>query len=193
MRITRKFLREQYACYTDEKIAALVPKSGVTPLRCARGDIPPEDRIWVLTRPGVLPDSMLREWSARTVERALSRVAKSDPRSIAVVPLLRRLAMGEKIPQDDLDAAGEAAWDAARAAAREAAREAARAASRAAAREASWAAAREAAWAAAWAAAWETAWEAAWAAAWEAACAAAWETERLAQIADIIQLLEATP
>jgi hypothetical protein len=112
---------------------------------------------------------MLREWSARTVERALSRVAKPDPRSIAVVPLLRRLAMGEKIPQDDLDAAGEAAW------------------------AASWAAAREAARAAAWAAAWETAWAAAWEASWEAASAAARAEERLAQIADIIQLLEATP
>jgi xanthosine utilization system XapX-like protein len=141
MRITRKFLRAQRACYTDEQIAALVPESGVTPLRCARGDIPPEDRVWVLTRPGVLPDSMLWEWTARTVERALSRVAKPDPRSLAVVPLLRRLAGGEQIPE------------------------------------------------AAWAAAGEAAWVAAWAAAGEAAGAA----EGQAQIADVVQLLEATP
>ena len=117
-RITRKFLRAQGACYEDDKIAALVPARGVTALQVARGDIPPEDRIWVLTRPGVLPDSTLWEWSARTVERALSRVAKPDPRSLAVVALLRRLAKGESIPQEELAAAWAAACDAARAAER---------------------------------------------------------------------------
>jgi hypothetical protein len=178
MRITRKFLREQCACYTDEQIAALVPKSGVTPLRCARGDIPPEDRVWVLTRTGVLPDSMLWEWTARTVDRALSRVAKPDPRSIAVVPLLRRLAKGEAISQAELDEARAAAWVAAGVADR--------AADRAAACAAACAAARAAARAAAGVAAREAAREAAW----DADRAAA---ERQAQISDIIQLLEATP
>jgi hypothetical protein len=137
MRITRKFLRKHNAFYTDAEIVALVPARGVTALQVARGDIPPEDRIWVLTRPGALPDSVLWEWTARTVGRALTRVAKPDPRSLAVVPLLRRLAKGEAISQAELDEARAAAWAAARAADSAAAS----AADRAAARAEAWAAA----------------------------------------------------
>ena len=181
MRITRKFLRKHDACYTDAEIADLVPALGVNALQVARGDIPPEDRIWVLTRPGVLPDSMLWEWTARTVDRALSRVAKPDPRSLAVVPLLRRLAMGEKIPQAELAAAREAA--------REAAGEAATLAAWAADRAADRAAASAADWAPAWAADWAADRAADRAEDW----AAAWDAERQAQISDIIQLLYGTP
>ena len=139
--ITREFLRLHGACYSDAQINALGPPEGLIPLQVAQLAIPAEDRVWVLTRKGALPDSMLWEWSARTVARALSKVAKPDPSSLAVIPILRRLASGEYVPRADLESAGAAA----------------RAADSAAAR------------------------------------AAAWEAARRAQIADITQLLEATP
>ena len=172
--ITREFLRTNGACYYDEpggedKVNALVPPNGLAPLQVARLAIPAQDRVWVLTRRGALPDSALWEWSARTVERALARVATPDHRSVAVVLLLRRLARGEDVSQSDLTAA----WAEARAAD------------------------RAAAWAEDWAAAWEADWVADWAAAWTADRAAAWAedwaAEREQQIADIISILEAQP
>jgi len=86
-----------------------------------------------------------------------------------------------EIDQQQLTAAGDAAWDAAGSAAWAAAGDAAWAAARAAAWAAAWAAARAAAWAAARAAAWAAAWAAraaAWATAGAAAGDAAWATER---------------
>ena len=120
--ITREQLRQWGACYTDAQIAALIPESGLQLIDVARLPIPPEDIIWVATRHGVLPDSILWEWTARIVERALARVPNPDPRSLAVVPLLRRLAAGEKVSKSERDAARAAAWDAAWAADRAAER-----------------------------------------------------------------------
>ena len=134
--ITREFLRANGACYTDAQIDALGPPEGLIPLQVAQLAIPAEDRVWVLTRKGALPDSMLWEWSARTVARALSKVAKPDPRSLAVIPILRRLASGEYVPLADLESASAAAWAAYSAEAWAAARAAAWAADSAAARAA---------------------------------------------------------
>jgi len=152
-RITREFLREQRCCYTDEQVAELVPARGLTLAKILALDVPVADRIWVATLPGACPPTVLWAWQALLVERALGRVARPDPRSLAVVTLLRRLAGEEDVPQSERDAAvdaARAAVDAARAAARasvdaaRAAVDAARAAVDAAraAGDAAWAAAR---------------------------------------------------
>ena len=106
--VTREFLKKHGACYYneeggEEKVNALVPDEGLTALQVARLKISEQDRIWVLTREGVLADSALWEWAARTVERALSRAKTPDPRSLAVVPLLRRLASGEKVSRSEIE------------------------------------------------------------------------------------------
>ena len=102
-------------------------------------------------------------WCARQVQHLMT-----DPRSIAALDVAERYATGEAT-DDELMAAGDAAWVAAGDAARDAARAAASEAAWAAASEAAWAAARDAAWAAAGAAAGDAAWDAAWAAAGAAA------------------------
>ena len=84
----------------------------------------------------------------------------TDTRSIAVLDVAERHAHG-RATDDELAAAGAAAWDAARDAAGAAARAAARDAAWDAARDAAGAAARDAAGAAAWAAARDAAWDAA--------------------------------
>ena len=137
--VTRELLRKNRACYDDSRIDALVPVDGLTAIETARLGIPVEDRIWVLTLPAVCPPTVLWEWQALLVERALARVEKPDPRSLAVVPLLRRLAVGEDVPQEERAVASAvasaAAWDAASAVASAAASAAASDAARAAAWE----------------------------------------------------------
>jgi len=56
-----------------------------------------EDRVWVLTRPGVMTGPQLLEWLARMVERALGRVGEPDPRSIAVVAALRTVGVTREV------------------------------------------------------------------------------------------------
>jgi len=192
MTITRELLRYWSACYTDERIAELVPAEGVTRRAVLTSEIPPADRVWVATRPGVLPPDVLRRWLGRIVRRALARVATPDPRSLAVLPYLDQ---GEAVPED------------VRADATDAADAAAGAATWAAAR-AAWAAdATDAAAGAAWAAAWASrAAEDAWAVvAWAARAAAraaagaaardadavgaAGDAERSQQVADLLEVL----
>ena len=200
--ITREFLRLHRACYDDTKIATLIPLDGLPLVDVLKLDIPSSSRLWVATLPGACPAAIRWEWQARMVERALARVEKPDPRSLAVVQLLRRLASGEAIPREQRAAARDAAW-AAYAATADA-----------------WAArayACDAAWAAAWAAATVTAYDAAyaataatadaayaataaaaaaaydaWAATYDARAAArdaAYDAEENQQIADLIELL----
>jgi hypothetical protein len=131
----------------------------------AHPEFSPEDRIWTATRPGVLTDKELRlfaVWAARQVQHLME-----DPRSKDALDVAERYANGEAT-DEELAAAGAAAWDA-----KDAARDAWAAAgtdawdARAAARAAGAAgAAGAAAWAAAWAAG-----AAAWAAAWAAGAA----------------------
>ena len=108
--ITREFLRLHGACYSDARIDALGPLDGLPLVDVLKLDIPSDDRIWVATLPGACPAAIMWEWQARMVERAVARVEKPDPRSLAVVPLLRRLAGGEAIPQTERDAARDAAY-----------------------------------------------------------------------------------
>jgi hypothetical protein len=120
-----------------------------------------------------------RLFACDCADEALKLVRSPDPRSIEVVRVARRYAMGDA-SRDQLGAARDAAWDATRDAAWDAAGDAAWAAAWAAAR----ATARDAAWAAARATARDAAWAATRDAAWAAArdAAHAWQTARLFQI-----------
>ncbi len=119
MRITAKMNREFEACYADELLAELYGPDGRTPdevatLRDGKWvDVHLAHRVWILqrvllrlNRPGWL------EYLARLTERALARVPKPDPRSVAVVTALRANAVTPEMA----DAAALAARDATRAA-----------------------------------------------------------------------------
>ena len=95
-----------------------------------------------------------KEWRlfAVTCARRVQHL-NTDPRVKNTIDAAERYANGQAT-NEELRAAGDAAWAAACAAARAAAGDAACAAARAAA----WAAAGDAAWAAEWAAAWAAAW-----------------------------------
>ena len=108
--ITRDFLRLHGACYSDARIDALGPPEGLPLVDVLKLTIPAADRLWVATLPGACPAAIRWEWQARMVERALARVEKPDPRSLAVVQLLRRLASGEAIPREQRAAARDAAY-----------------------------------------------------------------------------------
>ena len=110
MQITREFLRQHHACYTDQEIAALVPADGLSLSQILDLRIPEKDRIWVATLPSVCPPQIMWVWQALLVERALARVANPDPRSLAVVPLLRRLAAGENVGREEISRASYAAY-----------------------------------------------------------------------------------
>ena len=125
-------------------------------------------------------DRTARLFACDCAERVLPiwyKAQPNDQRPWRAIETARRFVRGEAT-QEELDAAGAAAWDAAWAAARDAAGAAARAAARAAAGAAAWAAARAAAGDAARAAAWAAAGDAARAAAGAAARAAARDAER---------------
>ena len=156
-------------CYPPER--HLSPSEKYTVLSILdRKDIPFEDRLWVILRPEMVSDKLMRlfaVWCARQVQHLMK-----DERSTKALDVAEAFANGMATIEELA-----AAWDAARAAAWDAAWAAAWAAARAAAWAAAWDAAQAAAQAAAWAAAWDAAQAAAlaaaWAAAWDAALAAA--------------------
>ena len=111
-------------------------------------------------------EMVLHEFAVWCARRALKRAKVTDPRSWAAPDCKLRWLRGEAT-DEDLAAAGDAAW----------------AAAWAAAGDAAWDAARAAAGAAAWAAAGDAAWDAAW----DAARAA----ERKAQSRKLVSMLKA--
>lgn len=111
-------------------------------------EVSAEDKIWAVTRTGLIEDEKLHEFACRCAEEALKRVDNPDPRSVAAIEAKRKWLRGE-ISDEELTAASDAAM----------------------------AAARSAAWAAAWAAARDAAWDAARAAARSAAWSAAWKKQ----------------
>ena len=140
--LTRESARAAGACYSDERLAELIPEEGLTPAQVAALDIPADDRRWALVYACEADDSTLRlhaVWCAR-------RANPADPRSLAALDVAERHARGEAT-DEELAAAWAPAWDAAWAAAWDAGA-AAWAAARAAAEAASWAAAGAVAWAA---------------------------------------------
>ena len=147
IQITRKLLREWQACYSNEKLDATVPGSGLTPLQILDLNIPAEDRMWVVLREPVIPACELRLLACKWAREALVVVGNPDPRSVAAVDCAERFARGESTTEElaaawsaaraaAWSAAGFAAWSAAGAAARDAAGAAVRAAAGAAARAA---------------------------------------------------------
>ena len=97
-------------------------------------EIDAEDRLWLILREELIDAPILHEFACRCAERALSRNAKPDERSVAAIEAKRKWMRGE-ISDKELDAASDdAAWSA----------------TGSAARAAEWVAARSAAWAAEW-------------------------------------------
>jgi len=111
MKITREQLRRCGACYTDKKIATLVPEEGLTPLEVAALDIPVEDRMWVLLREDVMPARDLRLLACDWAESACRKTGWNDERSIAAIAVGRRFAVGEAT-EAELAEARYAAWEA---------------------------------------------------------------------------------
>ena len=142
-------------------------------------DLPilPEEKLWIVLRPELIPEPLLHELACRFAEQVLpiweSRYPE-DQRLRLAIEAKRAWIRGE-ISRGELDAAGSAAWSA---------RAVAEAVARAAARAVAWAAADAAAWA--WSAAWEAARDSAFAAARSAAIA---ET-RVRQVAIVRKLIE---
>jgi len=128
-------------------------------------ECPAKDRIWVVTK--LLDDRTNRLFAVACAREALSLIPNPDPRSIAACDVAERYANGQA-SDEELAAAGVAAWDVAGAAAWDVAWTAAWTVARDAAWDAA-RAARDAAWTAAWTVARDAAWDAAWDAPWDAA------------------------
>jgi hypothetical protein len=181
--ITADLVMSWHPCekYTRERVEELCGGKALSVSDVLSLPIPGADRLWVVLREGMLPDSVYREFAAMCADIALTAERDAgrepDPRSWAAVDVALRHAAG-MATDEELAAARDAARDAAWAAARAAARAAAWDAARDAARDAAWAAAWDAARAAARDAARDAAWDAAWAAARAAARAAAWAAAR---------------
>ena len=202
--ITLEQVREWCPEYTDERLVELAAgRASITVAESLDLPIPAEDRVWLLTRPEVLPTSIRREWIEVMASRAvrshasvcgIAEVEEWAARWLAGEAEARTLAAAKA-------AAAAAAWAVVAAASEaaeevEAAEEMASASRAAAAAEAASQAAVAAAWVAAsaeeaeaWAASAAAA-KAAWAArAWAAASAP--EAERERQIADLRAILAA--
>ena len=110
MKITRELLRRRGAWYT-ERIAAMVPADGLTPLEVAALDIPAEDRLLALLREEVVPARELRLLACDWAEAACRKTGWADARSIAAIAVARRFAVGEA-SEAELAAARSAAWKA---------------------------------------------------------------------------------
>jgi hypothetical protein len=79
------------AAYPAERLDRLLPatlREVLTRLDGAWADVDYHHRIWLAVR--ILPRPLVRRWLAVIVERALGRIADPDPRSLAVLPYLRR-------------------------------------------------------------------------------------------------------
>ena len=161
-------------CYSESRVRELFgDRETVTVLEVAQAEIPPDDRVWLLLQPGVLPADVRTDATARTVTRAVTSHALHCGNTA-----VEEWARGWLDGTDRSQAAAEAARFAADAAD-----------GAAAAADAAWAAAGAARFAAmdaaraAWAA------EAAYVVCGAEAAYAARETERQAQVDDLIRAL----
>ena len=190
MKITRMMLRRWGACYSDQRIASLVPESGLTPLEIAELAIPPEDRMWVLLREEVIPSRDLRLLACGWAEESCRMAGWHDARSLAAIAVARRFAVGEATEGERA-----AVWSVAAEA--EADAHLRRAAEAWSARAAMWSVAAEAeAWLVARASARALAALAAPAglaeceSTCESACESAWSSARAAQFSDVLRVLK---
>ncbi len=154
--------------YPESRVRELFgDRDTLTLIEILRLDIPAEDRIWVLTREGVLPVDVLRRFAATVADRAVRNHCLT-----CGVPAVESWARGWLDGTDRTACAAAAGyWQ----------RLSARSAAYAAARSAAYAAARSSGYAAS---------AAARSAAYAAARSAAYAAERQAQIADLLALLE---
>lgn len=100
--IDAKWNRKHFACYGDDQLRELYDRKMTIWEVLTRKDgnwsgVPNNDRIWVLTRPGVFTKKQRNEWLARLVERALGRIKNPDPRFVAVIGALRSGRVTKKI------------------------------------------------------------------------------------------------
>lgn len=129
-------------------------------------DVSAEDKLRAVLREEFIDTPVLHEFACRCAENALKMADNPDPRSVEAVTVKRRWLRGEAT-DEELAAAGAAAWNTAAAMAADAA--------------------RDATWDATWAAAMVAAWDAARAAIW----AATWTRDADAQVRMLIEMLEA--
>jgi hypothetical protein len=149
--LTAAGLRDQYACYSYERLNALFPepRSVLEVLENTEGPwetVPAEDRLWAVLRGGLISDRILRLFAADCAERAIAGVSNPDPASLKAVQVARRFAEGRAGVEELATAARSAAFSAALSA--ESAARSAESAARSAARSAAESAARSAAFSA---------------------------------------------
>lgn len=158
-------------CYSEDKVKEVFNgRDKLTLLDILDLDIPAKDKVWVLTRPGILPDAILKEFAALAVDRAVRQHCLS-----CGLPTVEAWAVKWLDGSDRSAEAARAAYEA-----REA-RGAAWAAGAAYEARAAYEAAYEAAYRAACAAC------AAYLAVSQAACEAEWQQ----QVADLRRLIDA--
>ncbi len=87
MNITRERLRSWRVCYSDARIAELVPPEGVTLEQVLDSSIPHADKIWVADR--ILSRAARLELRARLVERCLVYGSLTDERITCLPAALR--------------------------------------------------------------------------------------------------------
>jgi hypothetical protein len=83
-RLTRESARAAGACYSDARVAALVPPEGLAPTEVAALDIPPEDRVWALTCACGTPRDLWVVFARACEERAVDYAAATAAADRAV-------------------------------------------------------------------------------------------------------------
>jgi hypothetical protein len=150
-----KYLRSINPCYDPSRhLKEDFRGTALTILR--NGDIPPQDRLWVVLRTDLVSEKLMRLFAVWCAREAIKLLPSPDPRLEACCKVSERYATGQAT-EEERSAAWSAAWSAAESAAWSAA----------------WSAAESAAWSAAESAAWSAAWSAAESAARSAALSAA--------------------
>ena len=82
--ITLEQVRAWRPCpdYTDERLAELAAgRESITVAEALDLPIPAKDRVWLLTRPGVLPDEVLWAWADACEHRTVGDVEYGDIQS----------------------------------------------------------------------------------------------------------------
>ena len=117
--------------YTRKRVTDLFAgRETITALDIFDLDIPDEDKLWAVLRPGLIPEPTLHELACRFAEAALSKERSAgrepDPRSWAAIEAKRAWLRGEatdeelraaRVAAEDVpEAAWAAAWTAAEAA-----------------------------------------------------------------------------
>lgn len=110
MRITRELLMGWRACYTDGRIAEIVPKAGLTPLEvCDFSGVSTQDRMWVLLREEVLSTKVLRLLACNWARQALALDPMVDSRAVDTIEVAERYAYG-RATEDEFAEARDAAY-----------------------------------------------------------------------------------